>query len=242
MNKSFINIISILFISLYGFSACSHEEIDSYSADRCLYFIRYQKNSEGKNVHVDSVSVSFSHYYGVTEYTQPFYVGLIGDLLTEDKEYRIEVVEKGSTVSPGQYSLPEKLIFHKGCVMDTLPITIYKDKMKEDEECKLILRIMPNENFKVGYSAVGDSYRNIIFCFNNKISKPLWWNSDIDAVFFGTYSYEKLETIFKACPDFTTADGLTSTELRIVALKVKKYIEDNGITEKDGEPMEIPMY
>lgn len=243
MNKlNILKIFCLAFVALSGLQSCSEEEVPTYSYDKCLYFHRYMQNEEGERVRVDTVDMSFSHHYGITEFTQEFYLGLIGDTLSSDMEYKLEVVEKETTAKPDQYSLPEKLIFHKGTEKDILNITVYKDKMAKDEQAVLVLRLVENENFKVGYSAVGDSYTKIKFRFNNKISRPLWWKGDISNVFFGEYSYKKFETIILANPGFTTVEGMGSAEIRKIALNAKKYIEENGITEEDGSPMEFPIY
>lgn len=233
---------SLLPVASLMLLACSHEEIASYSYGRCLYFIRYLDNDKGDKIRVDTAEMSFSNYPKKQEYTQPFYVGLIGEPLTEDLEYKAEIIEKNTTARPEQYRLPERPLFRKGMVMDTLNITVLKNQMEQGEECVLALRLVGSPHFKVGYSAPGDSYTDIRFRFNNKISKPLWWKGDIETVFFGTYSPEKLETIIRANPDFETVENLSSTQIRRIALNTKKYIEANHIVEKDGSKMEIPMY
>lgn len=236
-------IISFAFAALVAIPSCKVQEVDVFSAkESYVYFKRYIKDKDGKNVRVDTAMVSFSHHYGVTKYTQDYYLGLVGQLPTKDLEYNVEVVKDKTTAEPGQYSLPEKFIFKKGQTEDILPITIYKDKLKDGDERVLVLRLVESNDLKLAFNNPADSYTDISFRFNNKISKPLWWDKNITGAFFGEYSYKKYETIIKANPGFTTIEGLSSAEIRMVALNAKDYIEKNGITEDDGKEMEIPIY
>ena len=49
-------------------------------------------------------------------------------------------------------------------------------------------------------------------------------------------------TIIEANPGFTTIEGMSSAEIRQVAIATKEYIKKNGIKEDDGSEMEIPIY
>lgn len=244
MNRNKISlIISFAFAALVAIPSCKVQEVDVFSAEESyIYFKRFIKDKDGKNVRVDTAMVSFSHHYGVAEYTQNYYLGLVGQLPTKDLEYKVEVVKEGTTAEPGQYSLPKKLVFRKGLTEDILPITIYKDKIKDGDERVLVLRLVESNDLKLALNNPADSYTDIKFRFNNRISKPLWWDDTIKAVFFGEYSYKKYETIIKANPGFTTIEGLSSAEIRLIAINAKDYIKKNKITEDDGSEMEFPIY
>ena len=210
--------------------------------DRYVYFKRYITDEEGNRVRVDEVEMSFSHYYGITEYTQDFYLGLVGQIPERDLEYGVEVVEDKTTATPDQYSLPEKLVFRKGQIEDILPITVYKDKIEDGDERVLRLRLVESDDMKLAYSNPTDSYTDIQFTFNNKISRPKWWTSTVTDVFFGDFSYKKFMTIIEANPGFTTIEDMSSAEIRQIALNTKDYIKKNGVKEDDGSEMRIPIY
>ena len=236
-------IISFALAALAAIPSCKVQEVDVFSAkESYVYFKRYIKNKEGKNVRVDTSMMSFSHHYGVTEFTQDYYLGLVGQVPEKDLTYEVQIVEDGTTATPDQYSLPEKFVFRKGRLEEVFPITVYKNKIKEGDEKVLKLRLVDSDDLKVAFNNPTDSYTDIQFRFNNKISKPLWWDDTITGAFFGEYSYKKYETIIKANPGFTTIEGLSSAEIRMVALNAKDYIEKNGITEDDGQEMDIPIY
>ncbi len=244
MNRNIFSlIISFALVALAAIPSCKVQDIDVFSAEESyVYFKRYIKDKEGKNVRVDTAMVSFSHHYGVTEYTQDYYLGLVGQLPTRDMEYKVEVVKDETTAESGQYSIPEKLIFRKGQTEDILPVTIYKNKIQDGDERVLVLRLVETEDLKLAFNNPNDSYTDIKFRFNNKISKPLWWDDTVTKIFFGEYSYKKYVTIIEANPGFTSIEGMSSAEIRQIAINAKEYIKKNSITEDDGSAMEIPIY
>lgn len=244
MNRiKFTILLSFVFAVFASLQSCSVQEVDVFSgSERYVYFKRFIKDKDGKNVRVDTAMVSFSHHYGVTEYVQNYYLGLVGQIPENDMEYKLQVVAEGTTATPEQYSIPEKLIFKGGQTEDILPVTIYKDKIAEGDERVLILRLVESDDLKVAFSNPNDSYTDIKFRFNNKISKPLWWDDTIAAVFFGEYSYKKYVTIIEANPGFNSIEGKNSAEIRQIAINAKEYIKKNGITEDDGSEMTIPIY
>lgn len=239
-------IFSILFCTAFvccALQGCSTEEVHTYKGRRSLYFKKYEYNPETarNDIRVDTANISFSHYIGESEITHEFTVCLAGDTLSQSLEYEL-VLDEETTAKKGQYSLPDKLIFKSGDIEDKLPITIYKDKLEDGEEVLLRLRLIANDNFGLAFSLPENDYTLVSLRFNNKVSKPLWWKGDIELAVFGKYSFKKFETIVAANSDFTTADGLSLSELRKIALRTKEYIKEHSITEEDGSPMEIPMY
>ncbi|MGM9739991.1 MAG: DUF4843 domain-containing protein [Candidatus Cryptobacteroides sp.] len=244
MKKAIITTIVSVVLAAVAVQSCKVQEVPVFSGDDTyVYFKRYIKDEDGNNVRVDTVQMSFSHYYGATEYTQEFYLGLVGQVPERDMEYAVELVEDQTTAEPGQYSLPEKLIFREGHIEDTLRVTVYKDKLADGDERVLRLRLVESDDLKVAYTNPTDSYAEIQLRFNNRIVKPTWWTNNIAKVFFGEYSYKKYTTIIIANPgiDPQTIGDLSSAELRNIALKTKEYIRENGITEEDGSPMMIPI-
>ena len=198
--------------------SCDKQEIETYHANRSLFFERWKQTSATARERIDTVGYSFSHYVGETELTHEFQIKLIGALLEEDTEYRVSVVDSLTTATGDQYSLPEKLMFHKGMASDVLPVTLKKAPSLKDKQVYLTLRLVANENF------------------------GLWWTQEVTDAYLGKYSFKKLETIIAANEGFSTFEGLSDTEKRKIALKTKAYILANNIKEENGDPMEIPMY
>lgn len=239
-NKKFIFPLLFAFATaiLLLVGSCKEQIIEKYSSVDYLYFERMMKNSQGVETRVDTVALSFSQYGTANTLVIPFTIKLIGNVLGEDKEYKVRVVTEATTARVGQYTLPEKLIFKKGVTTDSLNVTIHREALAEDEEVVLMLALEENSNFRVGYY----TYDVVKLRFNNRIVQPLWWTYDpVSTVYFGDYSYEKLQTIVLANPGFTTIVGISWTEVRKIAKITKKYIEENNITEKDGSPMILPI-
>lgn len=229
--------LMLAFAVMVSMYACSQNDVPGYEGGHALFFERWQMLSSGKT-RIDTARYSFSHYIGKEELTHYFKMKLIGDLLEEDTEYKIVVVDSLTTAKSDQYELPEHPVFHKGTAVDSLPIIMKKVRSLYDEEVVLTIRLVENENFGLGYWG----YREVKIRFNDRVEQPLWWTDEVTAAYLGDYSYMKLNTITVANPGFTTFEGLTSTAKRKIALNTKQYIVDNGITEEDGSPMEIPIY
>lgn len=235
--KRITNIL-LMITAVFVFQNCIHEDAAFYEGGNALFFERYKRISNTQRERIDTVLYSFSHYVGVTDITHYFRIGLIGDTLSQDKEYSVVVVDSLTTATPDQYTLPEGPLFHKGSPVDSLPVTIHQVPSLKDKEVVLTLRLVDNAYFGLGYN----DYRDVRIRFNDKISQPKWWDRDVELAYLGDYSYEKYATIFAANPGFTTFDGLSATEKRKVALNTKNYIAEKGIVEADGSPMIIPMY
>lgn len=221
-------VLLVPFFLLYG---CNSEKVDYYNGKRALYFEREQFVSSVGYVRKDTVNLSLTHYAGVNEVRYPFKILLVGELLTEDTEYEVERVDSLSTAKEGMVGLPDKLLFKKGVSTDSLWVTIFKDKVPEDEEFCIAYQLVDNENFDAGYAG----YTTVKVWFNNLVSKPLWWDEEVERVFLGEWSQEKFEALALVTGIFSF-EGLSATEKRRYSLRLKEYVEENNLS------MELPVY
>ena len=235
IKNKIIIIVLTLFVGL-NFLNCSTSNIETFGSKASLYFPKYVYTSD-QYVRIDTAFTSFSFYPGIEEITVPFKISLVGKILNEDKEYKVVVVDSLTTAKVGQYAFDEKLTFRRKVVEDSLCVKIFKSKLAENEEVVLTLRLIENENFTLGYN----DKRDIKLRFNNAISKPTWWDKSIEESFFGVYSYKKFQTIIEATA-VSSIEGLAPSDIRILVLKTKDYIEDNNITEEDGSKMILTGY
>lgn len=242
MLKKNIYIIASVCLAVISlqFQSCKKQDTPTYDSGNYLHFDRVAENKQ----RIDTAYFSFSHHPGEDKVTRYFKVSLIGQILTEDKEYEVVVLNGDNqlgvpytTAKEGQYKVPEKLIFRKGVLSDSLTITVFRDKVSEGEEYYVTLRLISNDNFGVGY------YQNtdIKLRFDNKLVTPIWWTNEIRIVYFGEFSEKKLETIILANPGFTSVEGMNGTEMTKVALKTKAYIREHGVVEENGDPMVLPI-
>lgn len=220
--------------------SCSTTETDVFGNGRFLYFERQVKRTTELSyewVRVDTAVISITHYPGEEVIEHPFRVVLIGDTLQEELEYCVTIVDSLTDVKEGMVTYPEKLYFRKGVVMDSLWMTIHTDKVEKDKEFYITLRLIANENFGVGYRG----YSDVKLRFNNKASRPDWWDDRVEEVYLGTWSEKKFET-FVLATGLTSFDGMSAGEMRLYSLKMKEYVAENNVTEADGSPMIIPIY
>lgn len=229
----------------YAFSlcmqSCDTEGTDAYGQDKFLYFERQVKRPSGTSyewVRVDTAVISVAHYPNLEQIEHPFRVCLVGETLAADAEYKVTIVDSLTDMKEGMVTFPDKLIFKKGVIMDSLWLTIHSDKVTVDGEFYITLRVVENENFGVGYKG----YTDVKLRFNNKNTKPDWWDARIVEVYLGEWSPEKFDALVIATGGITSFEGLFAGEMRLYSLMLKDYIEENGITEKDGEPMVVPIY
>lgn len=240
MNKTIIFLLLGFFLLVIGIlQGCSTEEVESWKTERALYFERDVYNEEEyKWERVDTALISIPNYFEQNEITHYFKINLLGDTLSVDTEYALIVVDSMSTAKEGMVTLPEKVVFHKGVVSDSLALTVHKDRVPEGEEYTITYRLVPNEHFMLGYKG----YLQVTLRFNNRESCPSWWDTKIKDVYLGEWSSEKMEALYIATGGISSFENLGATERRYYALQLKHYIEENGITEKDGRPMIVPIY
>ena len=163
--------------------ACSEDEIKPYHGEQYLYFNHLKDGEE------EEISVSFNNYPTSDEVVVKIGLALIGKPFEKDAPYKLvvvnEEVKEGETPNalPENYRLPESPLFKAGMPKDTLEVVLVKtDNLKED--VKLCLRLESNENF----AGSMPGFDQITIVFNNVISKPMWWNSEVTKLFLGTYS------------------------------------------------------
>ena len=65
----------------------------------------------------------------------------------------------------------------------------------------------------------GQEYEKIKIVFNNVVSKPEWWTTQVTRVYLGTYSRKKYEEFVK-CTGVTNFGALNTAEKRAYSLTV----------------------
>ena len=112
---------------------------------------------------------------------------------------------------------------------------------------RVTLRLTPNENFGVAdYLGESESRAQSLtasVAFDNQISKPSWWNSDIEMNYLGEWTPIKYEKFIESCGgevlDLSEYEGYQIMEL---AVKFKNDIEKYGWKDKDNELIDLPIY
>lgn len=231
--------ILLVLVSLC-FWGCSEDEIKPYHGGQYLYFSQLKEGGD------DYFEVSFNNYPTSDEVIVKIGLGLIGKPFSEDTPYKVGIVTEDESedeiknAAQKNYRLPDNPVFRAGLSNDTLEIVLLKtDDLKEN--VKLCLKLLPNEYFEGSIP----EYQQIKILFNNIISKPLWWTTDVTRLYLGTYSRKKYED-FVRCTNISNFRSLNTAEKRQYALIFKYYIAENNIMDKNdttGEefPMTVPI-
>lgn len=207
---------------ILGFTACEKDSLMRYDLGRYVNFSRTDEEN--------ATVFSFSHYPGYDSYTLSYDVQMTGDLPGEDLAYAL-AVDAESTATAEMYELNLHPVLKKGEEKGSVEITLKNPGgILTDREVTLIVRIAPNENFQPGF----EGYRTVRIDFNDKVSKPLWWNEVVE-IYLGGYDEVKFREFVK-CTGVVSLDGVEETMIRFYALRFKEYIAENGLD------IDIPAY
>lgn len=177
---------------------------------------------------------------------------MVGLAPTEDLKFKVGTVEPKSDKDDGtvpatadEYQLETEQVFHKGKYEDQVKVTLKKSARMDNQTVKLILRIEANENFGqanyLDYKIVESL--NATITFDNKISKPTWWDDDIVINYLGEWTSAKYRYFIQSCNgEVYDLSELSGTQKMELAIKFKDDIEANGWTEDDGSPIVLPIY
>lgn len=199
----------LLFGLLAGLlNACSKENIPLYDSQHYVQFV---------NDYTDSMEISFFFYGSAQQIEIPLPVKLVGMPLTEAKEIVLKANSQYTTASSSQFALPDKVLFKAGQTMDTLYITLKREGL--NQKVRLVVDIADGTEILSGQSL----YSRQIIWFSTEISRPAWWDSDVEDVFLGKYSIPKFQKLI----DVTgTGDWENKNydERRALALQFKREL------------------
>lgn len=217
--------------------SCNKEELQIFNDKNELYFgYPYLPIND---VAADTLHVSF-RFIEDDSYQVYIPVKLSGMLLSEEKEYQLEIDSEKTTALPKNYKFEKKYLFPANAVITSANFTVFKsDELNEDKKV-IAISVVANENFGIGQR----EYAKTIITITNNISRPQWWDSSVEKSLLGTYSDKKYETfaIFTGVSDLTHYPEANRWAL---AVEFKNYLElmkKNGTTIMDGnEPMKVPV-
>ena len=222
-------VIIVLFVM---FGACSTDSLDTYTADRYIYF-------SGKNAE-DSVNTSFFFYPGATELDVPIEISFAGRPITTDTEYELVIDEGMTTASGADYSVETKRVWKAHRNRDTVRVTLHKTAALDNQVVRLALRVKENDNFRVG--PLSNALYRVVF--TSLAVRPVWWTERIVNEYLGAYSEAKYQQLISAT-GVSDLSNKTASELRYYSLKLKYHLQrekDNGNTIMDGEAeMSVPV-
>lgn len=208
-------------------AACKKQDIPAYNAGHYVQFANAQQ---------DTASLSFFFYPNQSQVILKLPVKLTGMMTTEDLPYKIEI-DTATTASADHYNLAQEFIFRKGRATDTAFLTIIN---KPDLAAKILLvavRITGGNGVAPGQTA----YIRRIFKISDMVSKPSWWDADMDLRYLGLYTEKKFRK-FMEITGVGDLTGMSPGEQRGYMLEFKYYLiqmKDAGtpVLEDDGTDM-----
>ena len=215
-------------------AGCREQETPTFTAKSMLY-IQQEDFADGESIDLAHLTKSFASYAGASEMEVSFKVNLIGHVTGYDRPFEVAVVEEETTAEENEYEI-ETPVLKAGEITTDLKIKLFKTPRMDEEKVTLTILLLAGKHFNLGYE---DHLTAQVF-YDNTPLKPEWWTEFIALCYLGEYTPAKYNAFYNYC-GLTDISDLEPSELRELVLGFKEYIEENGITEEDGSPMELPI-
>lgn len=219
---------------ILAIAGCREQETPTFTAKSMLY-IQQEDFADGESIDLAHLTKSFASYAGASEMEVSFKVNLIGHVTGYDRPFEVAVVEEETTAEENEYEI-ETPVLKAGEITTDLKIKLFKTPRMDEEKVTLTILLLAGKHFNLGYE---DQLTAQVF-YDNTPLKPEWWTEFIALCYLGEYTPAKYNAFYNYC-GLTDISDLEPSELRELVLGFKEYIEENGITEEDGSPMELPI-
>ena len=215
-------------------AGCREQETPTFTAKSMLY-IQQEDFADGESIDLAHLTKSFASYAGASEMEVSFKVNLIGHVTGYDRPFKVAVVEEETTAEENEYEI-ETPVLKAGEITTDLKIKLFKTPRMDEEKVTLTILLLAGKHFNLGY----EDQLTAQVIYDNTPLKPEWWTEFIALCYLGEYTPAKYNAFYNYC-GLTDISDLEPSELRELVLGFKEYIEENGITEEDGSPMELPI-
>ena len=215
-------------------AGCREQETPTFTAKSMLY-IQQEDFADGESIDLAHLTKSFASYAGASEMDVSFKVNLIGHVTGYDRPFEVAVVEEETTAEENEYEI-ETPVLKAGEITTDLKIKLFKTPRMDEEKVTLTILLLAGKHFNLGY----EDQLTAQVIYDNTPLKPEWWTEFIALCYLGEYTPAKYNAFYNYC-GLTDISDLEPSELRELVLGFKEYIEENGITEEDGSPMELPI-
>ncbi|MGM9793916.1 MAG: DUF4843 domain-containing protein [Candidatus Cryptobacteroides sp.] len=219
---------------ILAIAGCREQETPTFTAKSMLY-IQQEDFADGESIDLAHLTKSFASYAGASEMEVSFKVNLIGHVTGYDRPFEVAVVEEETTAEENEYEI-EAPVLKAGEISTDLKIKLFKTPRMDEEKVTLTILLLAGKHFNLGY----EDQLTAQVIYDNTPLKPEWWTEFIALCYLGEYTPAKYNAFYNYC-GLTDISDLEPSELRELVLGFKEYIEENGITEEDGSPMELPI-
>lgn len=225
------------------FPSC-REDVDlPYTDEEKVYFEYQYQDPSWSSTHLisrDSVVAAMGRLSNdQTQMEVKIPVKILGQQLTEDKTYKVEVVNEGevikgkTTAVENVHYLPlaDSYTFHAGTWVDTLRITVLRSALSSSytnkENRTMVLRLTDEGQLHKG---LRDGWEMLV-SMSNYISQPTWWN----VYGLGFYHPEKYKILLMFADDdfYAGVDILNDSSARRCVNAMKNYLSDNVVIDEE---------
>lgn len=253
-----IIIVSLVFLSLLGFTSCTQDEIEAFKETDNIYFspavYRYV-TLNGAEVLADSTGITFA--WDVPTITKRIYripIRVQGNLSSADRAVKLSVDPSTTAIQGTHFTLPNNIVMRAGKQVDTIDVTVFRTPDMKTNKFTLVLNLEDNDQFGTRMkSKVVDpvtkktlSYIRFKLSFNDVFSKPPgWWEGN-----FGTYSQKKFNLMIEVMKLDPAIFSVSYQKIPIADMSfyqtfMKRYLSEqraigNTILEDDGTVMVFP--
>lgn len=256
MNK--ILILSILFLTFFGFTSCEKEEIATYNDTNNIYFSDAIFPSNGINAPlIDSTGFSFGlDNPAITKRIYKVPIRIQGKISDVERKVKVAIDPTSTAVAGVHFSMPEEVFIHAGRVIDTITFTVFRAPEMKTKAFTLVLNLEENEFFttkmqtKVTNVLTQKTMSFIRFklTFDDKLTQPPGWYAPYLGVFTAKKFFLMCELMSLHPEMFNQklgAVGLSIPEITYYQTFMKRYLADqkksgNTIYEENGTEMTIP--
>lgn len=225
-----------LIIALFALFSCKQNERLIFSSDNKIYF-RIKSS-------LDTLSFSLLTKENGHEYDIP--VALLGNKLSAEKKYKVEVDMEKSTAKEGiHYSLEHEFMFPVDTFASSFKVKLFKTDLELASKIKfLVLRLVPSD-LNIAY----EDRSSIVIALTATLRPPTGtgYYGDLGTFerLFGVYSRKKHELIIEIVGhdfwdgdygDYGGAEGLSEEEdyYKPYARILYQYITDNVVYDENG--------
>lgn len=210
--------------------------ITSCTVDDFTYQDTARVRLEGPEVYsagTDSLTFSFVTY---SEETQSIVmnidVRIMGPVANHDRTAAITVVDSLTSATQDLYGLPLTVTVPADSAHATLPVTLKRGAVLQQQSASLCIEVAPSADF---YPGVNEQKRFTLI-WSDVLQKPKNWDSLEE--FFGSYSNTKYRFMIENAEGITEfdADEMTWAELQSYKIKFQNALNDYN-TAHPGAPL-----
>ena len=223
---------SLVALLLVMFSSCE-QDVNNFAGKEGIYF----NATDGS---IDSLYFSFLGKISDVD-TINIPVKVMGNALSTDGTYKVVIDEEKTTAVEGVHykKLEESYVFPANKFGTDFKLIVNRDDPALLTEDRMIaLKLIPSENFDLGYS----NRVNLRVFITNRLIKPSYWDTYL-YIYFGEYSKVKHNIAINIQGhDFpvleseakSAAKGFGSTYWMVQGRAVCNYIIQNDVNDENG--------